>query len=286
MALGKLTIEQAKAHSADFMYVFADENKFLRYINQKYATVIRGKKANQVKLLMLSAKEYGKTYDEYTNAVREGFIEQWGMTPAKALITLAEGGSVAGKNWAEGVYGIGSLSNTFNIELDGNKVLVDAKTGHLFLAGKDITDESKTVYKSIGGKSTPYQLFGTIASMGSASPVMMSQYNKTMKKYYAQSYTDNGTTYNTKGKEITASDNADIWGAITLGFENFLNWLVSLFTGTDLNSTSINADNTLPNQQTDGFVYQSGLGEAGGILLLLAAGGAALAGGLGKKKKK
>lgn len=285
MALGKLTIEQAKANSADFMYIFADENKFLRFINQKYANVIRGKKANQTKLLMLSAKEYGKTYEDYTTAVREGFIETWGVTPAEALVTLAQGGSIAGKNWKEGVYGIGALTNTFEVEYEGNKVLVDAKTGHLFWNNQDITDTSKTVYKSIGGKSTPYQLFGSIKTLGTASPVFMSQYNKTMKKYYAQSFTDNGTMYSAKAKEITASDNADIWGAIALGFENFINWLVSLFTGTDLNKTSISAENTLPNQQADGFVYQSGMGEAGGILLLLAAGGALMAGGLGKKKK-
>ena len=57
----ELTITQAQKNAANFMYIWADEKNFLQKINRKYANIIRGKKANQIKLLKLSAQKYGKS---------------------------------------------------------------------------------------------------------------------------------------------------------------------------------------------------------------------------------
>jgi hypothetical protein len=115
----------------------------------------------------------------------------------------------------------------------------------------------------------------------------MSQYNKIKKKYYAKSYADGQYTYSARnGSEISASQSGDIWGAVLLSLEQFMNWLLSLFTGNTTNKEMINANNTLPNQKADGFVQEAGMGEAGMILLALAAGGALLAGGVKGKKNK
>ena len=57
----ELTIEQAKQKPETFLYVWADEERFLRYLTPKSANIIRGKKANQNKILLLSADKYGKT---------------------------------------------------------------------------------------------------------------------------------------------------------------------------------------------------------------------------------
>lgn len=278
----ELSIDQAKKHSADFMYIWADENKFLRYIPKKYASVIRVKKANQQKLLRLSAEKYKTTYDAYTTAIRQAFIDDYAHTPAEALVILAQGGQIAGKNWKEGVYGIGSLSNKFSgATVNDAEVTVDQNNGHIYAGGKDITDTSKTVYNNINGNVVAYQLFSIDDVI-----TFMSQYNKTTKKYYAQSYVDaDGNKHNASGATIGSSDAGSIWESIILSLETFINWIISIFGG-DSNRETINAGNTLPNQQADGFVQEAGMGEAGGILLVLAAGGALMASGvLGKKRK-
>lgn len=105
----ELTITQAQKNAANFMYIWADKKEFLQKIDKKYANIIEGKKLNQIKLLKLSAQKYGKSYEEYTDAIREAFIATYDVTPAEALVILAQGGSIAGKNWSEGVYGIGAL---------------------------------------------------------------------------------------------------------------------------------------------------------------------------------
>lgn len=283
----ELTIQQACAHSADFMYLWADEEKFLRYIKAKYANEIRRKKANQKKLILLSAKKYGKTYDDYTSAIRSAFIEQWdGHTPAEALVILAQGGKIAGKNWEEGVYGIGAVRNNFNgITVDDKAITVDPTTGHILWGTEDITDESKTVYDTIKGEVIPFQLFSK--NVSGITYTFMSQYNKTAKKYQAQSYADGQYTYSAKnGSEITATDNADIWGSIQLSLQTFIDWLISLFGGENTKE-QISASNTLPSQTADGFVSagDGGIVEAGGGILLALAAAGLIVSGMKKKKK-
>lgn len=276
----ELRIDQARANAANFMYIFAPD-EFLAAIPKKYANIIRGKAGNQKVLLDRSARKYGSTLAEYEKAVREGFIEQYGMTPIDALITLANGGQVAGKDWSKSIFGVGALSDKFTgVELNGVNPRVDPTTGHIYVGSKDITDTSKTIVQEVGGKTVNYQLFSEDDVV-----TLMSQYRN--GKYYAQSYTDaNGQKWSYDGsKKLSDSDGATIWSNIILSFQTFIDWLLSLFGYNS--SETINSDNTLPNQKTDGFVYESGLGEMGLILLATAAGGLLLAtSGKGKKKSK
>lgn len=276
----ELTITQAQKNPANFMYIWADEKNFLQKINKKYANIIRGKKANQIKLLKLSAEKYGKSYDEYTDAIRHAFIDTYDVTPAEALVILAQGGSIAGKNWSEGVYGIGALY--VNVFTNNQAITVRESDGHILNNGTDITDESRTVYTTIKKQAVPYQLFATVDDV-----IYMSQYNKTRKKYHAQSYSTAQGQYSARtGNEINTSDSADIWGTILSSIEIVVQWILSIFGGVTTNRETISAENTLPNQQEDGFVQEAGFGSATTTLLLLVAGGALLAGGINPKTKK
>lgn len=271
----KLTIDQAKANASMFMYIFAPD-EFLNAIPRKYANIIRGKAANQTKILMLSAKDYGNTYEEYTDAVRAGFIEQYDMTPIDALIVLAQGGTVAGKNWKEGVFGVGALNKSFK----GTDITVNPDNGYMLRDGKYLPVYD-TIYADVNGKSVAYQLYYYDETTGKR---YMSQYNKTLKKYYAQSYSDkDGTMYSASGKTLNGSDAGSIWETVLLCLQQFVDWIISIF-GTNNNTEMISAENTLPNQKTDGFVYESGFSEAAMILLALVAGGAILSGGIKKSK--
>ena len=277
----ELTIAQAKKHPASFMYIFVWD-KYLSVLDKKYATIIRTKRANQNKVLLLSADKYKTTVDAYKTAIKEAFVDIYKMSPEEALIKLAKGEQVTGKNWEEGVYGIGAVGTT---TFYGNSELkVDTTNGHILKNGTDVTDESKTVYENIKDTTTPYQLFYTAEN----GALYMSQYNKILKKYYAQSYSDpaTGLTYSAStGKELKASDSATVWENVLFGIETFINWLLSLFgLNTSSATNTLTAENTLPNQTTDGFVVEAGIGEAGAILLALAAGGALLATSGSKKK--
>ena len=297
MAKGiELTLDEVKKHPESFMYVFVSD-AFLDAIQKKYASIIRVKRANQRKVLMLSADKYLGSFekvDQYYAAIREAFIEIYGMTPAEALVTLAKGGSVAGKNWSDGVFGIGALhSNTFaGVSAgDGGSVTVDSTTGHIFYNGKDITDESRTEYGDVKGKTMPVSFCG-IDDFGY---VYQSKWNKTYKKYYAYMWTnDDGNKFTAAGKSVTSDMGESIWGNITFDwsfFQNVLNWILSLFGLPTLDvdgstpTKQLSAENTLPNQTADGFVQEAGMVDAAGLLLMLAAGGALVAtGGLEIKK--
>lgn len=297
MAKGiELTLDEAKKHPESFMYVFVSDD-FLRAIKRQYAEIIFRKRANQKKVLMLSADKYLGDYREWTQyyeAIEASFKEMYGVTPHDALIILAQGGEIAGKNWAEGMYGVGALyPNTFaGVNANGGSVTVDKTTGHIFYNGTDITDESLTIYGDVKGKTMAISFSGKDAN----GNVYQSMYNKTYKKYYAYRWTNNdGQKFNGNGKTVSSDESASIWGNITLDWDfltNILNWILSLLgmpaipnVDGSTDTKQLSSENTLPNQTADGFAQEAGMTDAAGLLLILAAGGALVAtGGLKKKK--
>lgn len=272
-----ISIEQAKCTSANFMYVWADEIKFISKLDKRTAVIIRQKKANQNKIITLSAKEYGLTVQEYYNAIRQAFIDSYGCTPVDALMTLAAGGSVAGKNWADGVYGVGALKNsTFT---QNKSITIDPATGEIKKNGITVSQLSSAVYGKKGGKTVVTGYSYTDENGNTYT----SQLHKASGVYYAGQYsTNSGVLQNSNGMNITAADASSIWESIASGLETFVNWLISLFTKND--KELLTAGNTIP-QQTDGFVTET---AGGGWLLAVAAAGILVSGGLkiGKKSKK
>ena len=293
MAL-ELTLQQAREQSANFLYIFAT-NKYLSYIKSKYAKVIKVKRANEIKLLTISAEKYLgsiERYEDYKNAVKEGFIETYGIDPGDALVKLALGETVAGKNWEKGVYGIGAIHPTTfkGVTVNGQEVTVDKKTGHIFVGSTDITDtQDGLIYGKVGKQDgVLYQVCSKVVDGKS----FMAQYYSVGKTYYAKSYsTEAGLFSANTGATISNTEAGTVWENIKLGTVDFMEWLKTLLSYLGINistdtTETINAENTLPNQTADGYVTEAGWGEMGTILLATAAGGLLLAGGLGKKGKK
>lgn len=297
MAKLELTLDEARKNCSSFLYIFASD-KYLSYINSKYATVIKGKRANQRKLLTLSAQAYiskdavygGSEYKQYVEAVQKGFVETYGMEPTDALIKLALGETVAGKNWAEGVYGTSGIGKAATFY--GTNVSVDPSTGHIFKDGTDYTDESKTVYKEIKKQAVPYQLFANIGEV-----TYMSQYNKTYKKYYAQSYSNAEGSFNaSNGKVQSSTDAGTLFENVQLKTWDFLNFLKEILaffgisvdfgssSSSNTNTETISANNTLPNQQADGYVQNAGIGDGVAAALLIAVAAGTLF--VGRKKNR
>lgn len=288
--LKELTIEQAQKHPAAFMYVWASDD-FLARINKKYAKRIAVKRDNQVKLLKLSADKYlkdAKKVNQYYAAIKSSFISMYGMRPIDALIILAQGGTVAGKNWEKGIFGIGATrtNTTFNgVELNGQAVTCDPDTGHIMCGGKDITATGNTVYSNVNGSTKAYQLFG---QNDTGTMTYQSQYNAATGKYYAYAISDvnmGQTVSADTNKVMTGADNADIWGNVVMVIQQFIVWLINLFSN---GKEVMTAENTLPSQTTDGFTSNTGTTSESNLLLIaLLAGGTLLAtSGRGKKGKK
>ena len=176
--------------------------------------------------------------------------------------------------------GVGSLSKEFK----GTDITVNPDNGYMMRNGSYLPVYDTAYDEKKGEKKTGvYQQFYYDAASGKT---YMSQYNKTMRKFYAESYsTSDGKMYKANGKEATAKDSSSVWENVSLSFDwaqKIIDWILSFFRA----NTTLSAENTLPNQKADGFVTESGFGEAGTILLLLAAGGVLVAGGFGKKGKK
>lgn len=275
----ELTIAQVKKSPAEFLYVFAAD-VFLNHIDAKSRNIIRGKKANQIKLLQLSAEKYGKAYQEYVDAIYAALQEQYGFTPAEILVKLANGEAVAGKNWSAGVYGVGANMDGFT---QNPSVKVDPITGKILVNGVE-APASKMV--SIAANNCPNNILGYVYTAEDGA-TYSSAYKKINKKYYASQYAKGDILQTPSGAASNASDSASIWESICLSLDKFVKWLLDLF-GTG--KQTINAANTAPSQSGDGFSSETTEASIGTIaavgLLAVAAGMYLAAPDNGKKKKK
>lgn len=271
----EIPLSEAKLHPACFLYVFAT-NSFLNAVDAKHREIIRTKGFNEKRLMQLSADKYGVTFDAYKEAVRGAFKDMYGCDPLVGLLKLAAGEELAGKNWNEGIYGIGSLLTTYN---DGKGITV-TKDGHFKKNGTLIPDDQTTVeYSNVGVYKRYYidQETNTTYAL---------RYHKASKRYYADSYSlKDGNVYSPAGIHLTGADGSSMWGNIILNWVNaFVNWLLGLF-GITTDKEQLTTENTLPAQVEDGFTSVEPLISGSTILMLMAAGGVLLYGSTKKKKK-
>lgn len=271
--MAKVSIQDCYTSPEAFLYVFATD-EYIARLGTKAQKIITQKRANQNKILLQSAAG-GPSVESLQNALREGFIQIYGQTPADILIRLANGETVCGKNYSDGVYGVGAIYQPNFVQ--NNSVLVDEKTGQFIVNGTPVTGAT-----IIYGNNCPDNIYG-YSWQDEQKNTYSSRYVKTQKKYYAGQYmTADGTKQTPKGTVLSAGETGNIWETVIGYLDKLVQWIISIFGGAS-NSSMINSSNTLPSQ-TDGFVEKSeaGLGTWGTVLLALAAVGTLLA---GKKKK-
>lgn len=298
MARVELTLDQVRKNAASFMYVFVGDG-YLAQLNNTYAEKIRTKRKGEISVLKLSADKFETTYDAYKNAVKQGFVETYGMEPKTALEKLALGENVAGKNWKAGVFGVGSIGAN-STEFKGTGVSVNPSNGYMMVGGqyKPVTDE---VYDTTNGDSAGvYQRFWRYDDGGAGTVTYMSQYDKKTGKWYAAEYSNSfGTRWNAKGENMEFSDASTVWQNINFDWDDLysimqkiIDWIVSLFGGNSTNAQDANdlrnPSTWQPSQTKDGFVYESGIDW---LPIALIGGGALIAsmsgrGVLANSKKK
>ena len=207
------------------------------------------------------------------------------MSPLKAMKTLAAGGTVAGKNWAAGIYGVGAIAFQEGFKNSGN-VTVEGATGKILKNG--VEQPGQTVVYS---EKCPNNVQGYSCVIDGVT--YTSQYYKVRKKYGAGMYENSAGKFKANGVAATTADLSNIWEGVELLFSKFVDWLISLFSTTPSDGTkgeTISPENTLPSQKRDGFVFDGGWnilqGNTGLVLLALGAGTLLMTGNLPGFKKK
>lgn len=285
----RLTLNDAKAYPANYIYIWASE-KFLSQIDYKHAVIIRTKQLNEMKLVRSMAVIDGdeKLYDSYVQQIRKAFIDKYGMTPAAALIELANGEEVADKKWSEGLYGIGKAIIQRNNFATNTNVTVDPDTGVISYNGKAQT--CTPVYGKNGVVSNQNATIdGTTYS---------SIYDKSSGKYYAYQVcpqSGDGMKYNANGEQLKIGtltnsmwqDIEGIMGEVWGWIEKIVDFFMSHFNFSSSSSSTtepapqITTENSVPSQTKDGFTYNSKTSV--GILLIATATAALL---FARRRKK
>ena len=282
------TIDEVKKNPQMFMYAFAD-NKFVNSLG-KYRAIVSSKAINQRAVLRNSADYYKVPLEKYTATIRESFNENFGMSPYKALQTLAAGGTVAGKNWAAGVYGIGTVSGFRTDFAKNSKVTVDALTGEILYNGKPITSQQEQI-----ANGCPGNISGFTAALENGD-TYSSQYYKAKNRYGAGVCVIDGQKYKANGNAATSADLSNLWEGVDLLWDKFVEALmkfIDMLFGTSQKEEveQIEPTNTFPEQKKDGFAFDASTLTASAPWILLALGAGTLLAtgklpGLGKKGKK
>lgn len=245
--MDKLTLDDALKSPTSFLYIFATDN-FLAQLDSKTASIISKKRRNQKQLLVSIVTSTG--YNDAVNKLSASMKSAFGYTPAQILIKLAEGETVAGKDWTKGIYGIGA---TLREGFAGSNVTVDKTTGKLLQNGVEISGQT-AIY---GGKGKNTYTTYTADVDGTT-------YTSIYKDgaYYAGTYTTSeGKTFNSSGSETGLAGFSNIWSSIS-SFLPYISAIISFVTSMfpDLygstsmaNRTYITAANTVPSQ-SDGFI--------------------------------
>lgn len=255
----KLTVSNILACPADFLYLFASEDKFIKLLTPERAEKILYKKRCQEQIVNNVAKENDLTEVELAKQISAKMVEIYGLTPAQILVKLANGEAVAGKDWANGIYGVGATySEGFTGSSSG--YVVDKTTGRIKDAsGSDVSGQ--TAIYSGSGKITGY----TVATDG-----VTYTSRKYGSAYYAGTYTTEAGTMNANGSAYTPQSVASIFESLfaSSGFlSQFMQWIASLF------SISLIRPNQVCTSQAD---WQNGSDKDNSSTLILFAAGAGL----------
>lgn len=255
----------------DFLYAFVTED-FLglvaEYISTTAARTIRQKRQYQIKYLTIIYGGADKVnYDE----VRELIKGHYGLTPMQILCKLLQGDTVAGKNWREGVYGVGATKYMDGYASDAN-LKVDTATGAL-------------IDKSTGQR---YQGVATYDKKGNITDYTYSlnggtyttKYDKSTGKFYANTYGTADNMYYADNSKYSPETASSVWENISTAMpmiENFLNWLSSVMGSFGITGKVATVKETVMSQKELSTSVPQG-SESGLSTAIIA--GAALLGGM------
>lgn len=278
--MAKKNLEDIKKCPIDFLYLWASDD-FISKLGNK-ASIIAEKKYNQYQTLwriMVDVADQGSEsanlneYKRWTSEIAQAIQDTYGRTPAEILVDLANGKTVAGKDFKNGIFGVGET------------------TGNTFVQNSDYTVDPSTgkIIASDGSTLTQTPIYGQDGSvMGYSYNNGNTQYQSVYSngQYVALSYSDANGVQKANGGSFNAAG-----GTFWQNAENYMpmvnkivDWVLSLVSQLlPGNRVTLTTENTVP-KQTE-WVYEEKSNAGGAILALAAAGALIFAGGKSNKKK-
>lgn len=279
----KKTLADIKKCPIDFLYLWAGD-EFISQLGNK-ASIIAEKKYNQYQTLwriMVDVADQGSEsanlneFKRWTNEIASAIYDIYNRTPAEILIDLASGKTVAGKNFNNGVFGIGEAASTSFVQ--NSNYQVNPETGQIIAgSGGDLrTELHQTPIYGESGDVTGY-------SYTAGNTQYQSHYQN--GQYVALSYSDvngvqkaNGGSYDST--EASFWQNAENYVPMINSIVEWVLRLISqLLPG---QRTVLTSENTVPKQSE--WVYEES--NASGALLAMVAAGALIFGTSDNKKRK
>lgn len=264
--MAKKTLANVLQCPIDFIYLWASDG-FIAQLGSK-ARIIKEKKYNQYQTLWKimvdnvksnNSSDLQDAYIDWTNQIADAIKNTYGMTPAVILQKLAMGEDVLGKNWKQGVYGIGEVQSTFS---QNNAVTVDGSTGKIMVNG--VAADGQVPIYGANGVVTGYSYYDKTSNAQFQSGV------NTNGQYGAACYSNESGVQSANGgtfDQSTGSFWSNAANYIPL-IQRVIEWLVSLFGSGE--RVVLTRQNTVP-EQTEWVEENNGNGG-------LIAGGLALAG--------
>lgn len=271
------TLADIKKCPIDYLYLWASD-EFISQLGSK-GKIIKKKRYYQYQTLYKAVVENVKkdsaidsTYDQVTKEIAELIKDTYGLTPGEILVKLAMGEQVAGKDFKNGVFGVGATNST---SFGGTGVTVDSVTGNLMKSGQvlfDFADADMDNFTFIYGQDGRVSGYSTIVN-GTQYQVGVSYGDDgTVLGFSPASYSDSNGVYNPDGSSFN-SKTGSFWqnanNYIPM-INKILDWISSIVNSFFPNRTYLTTENTVP-LQTEWVEESDNTG-------LLIAGGAILAG--------
>ena len=282
MALTDKYQKQLKNAASNLIYAWISENN-LKYFASKYSQVIARKRAYQLQFMANIARQANVSGSEVTNYVENCIVEIYGKKPSEIVYLLAQGQTIAGRNWKRGIYGIGELSSG-TTSFSGSDYTVNSETGDILLNGKIMTKRRRCntyqteyiqTYDDKGNLKTDkgrVYLEGKTYYDKSSGKSYSSVLNDETGKYEVRCVTDGDTRIASDGRALSADactffENAQDFVTI---IGNFLKNILAMF-----QITTITTEDIAVNQVDDGFepetddgLSKASIGIIGGVALL------------------
>lgn len=270
--MAKKTLSDIKKCPIDYLYLWASD-EFISKLGSK-ARIIKQKKYNQYQSLWktvvmnnesASADELQELYQQWTSEIASAIKDTYGYTPGEILVRLAMGQEVVGKNFKNGVYGVGNTPTTSFVQ--NSSVKVNPLTGVVMQNGLPMQNQT-AVYGRDG------------SVIGYSTQVGGEQYQSYFVggQYNALSFSNSDGVQYANGGAFNAS-NASFWQNANNYMpiiNSVLSWLTSIVNSFFSNRTVLTSENTVPVQtewvepeDNTGLWIAGGFAVVGALLLTM-----------------
>lgn len=244
--MAKKTLTSILQCPIDFLYLWASD-EFIAQLGSK-ARIIREKRYNQYQTLWKtmvenvnagSNAEYQEVYQSWLKQISQAMQDVYGMAPTTILQKLAMGENVVGKNWKQGIYGIGDLQTTF---AQNSAVTVDSASGKILVSGVEADGQMPIIGE--GGAITGYSYYDRAANRQYQSGVNAGgQFGAVC--YSSPDGVESATGGNFDPSQGSFWQNANNYMPLVNKIIDWIMSLVGLFTG---NRVVLTQENTVPDQ--------------------------------------